>query len=119
MGSSAATAALAIAMLNLCLLLPIVILLWHARVSALPAIHAMAATHPTVAISPAPLVYSVVHWRVDSIVLLLLALILLPAALDRWKLAKAEGAMLIGFYLIYVLVLQIAAMQIDGSLSPG
>jgi len=117
-GASSAAASLAIVMLNLCLLLPAVILLWHVHESVLPTFHAMAATHPTAAVSPAPLLYSVVHWRVDSLVLLLLAIILVPAALDRWKLAKAEGAMLIGFYLIYVMVQQLVAMQADGSLSP-
>ncbi|MGA3066751.1 MAG: hypothetical protein ABSF29_07890 [Tepidisphaeraceae bacterium] len=89
----ATTAAVGVVLLNLCLLLPAVILIGYCDGSA-------------------PLTYPLITWRVDNVVLLLLSFILLPAALQRWRLGRAEGITLIGFYIVYLLMEVVVAIRI-------
>jgi hypothetical protein len=41
-------------------------------------------------------------WRGDTVMLSLAGLLILPAALGRWRLGKLEGGALIGLYVVYV-----------------
>ena len=41
-------------------------------------------------------------WRGDMVMLSLAGLLILPAALGRWRLGKLEGGALIGLYIVYV-----------------
>jgi cation:H+ antiporter len=98
------TTAVGVVLLNLCLLLPLIILLWYLihvwhfdlgvvlrlRKEPLP--------------SAPPLIFSLITWRVDNVVLVLLAFVLFPVALGRWRLGRAEGATLIGLYAVYILM---------------
>jgi hypothetical protein len=51
-----------------------------------------------------PLVFPYACWRIDAVALLLGSLLLLPAWMGKWKLGRAEGVMLVGGYLVYVLL---------------
>jgi hypothetical protein len=91
--ASSTTSAVGVVLLNLCFLLPIVILitLWK---------------------TGSPMVYSWLSWRVDTVSLLLLGFFLLPPALGRWRLGHAEGITLIGFYLVYLLMGIVVAVKV-------
>lgn len=91
--ASAADTQVVVAQLNLCLLLPVLTLLsltlWHQ-----------------------PLPFPMSAWRVDAVVLILLAALRLPPALDRWTLGRLEGVLLIAVYVGYVLaVIAVTAGQ--------
>jgi hypothetical protein len=120
-----------VALLNLCLLLPLVVVEaqyhpFHLAMSATmnaiypqrPVALASATTTPTAnegddadedsattmpaADLPLPLPLAV--WRVDVVVLIALGMFLLPVALGRWSLTKFEGLGLIGGYIAYLLL---------------
>jgi len=103
-GWVAATSGVGVVLLNLCLLLPAVILLWYPI--------SVARSHgwnvPQMRMDwlreVSPLVYPLVTWRCDTVVLVLLGFVLLPAALGRWRLGRAEGVVLIALYGVYILM---------------
>lgn len=100
----ATTSAVGVVLLNLCLLLPVVILLWYPA----NAVHRNASgffhlgLRPLGGVSPMPFPW--VTWRVDNVVLVLLSFILLPVSMGRWRLGRAEGITLIALYGVYVLM---------------
>jgi Ca2+/Na+ antiporter len=80
-----------VAQLNLCALLPLSAILWRARWHAV-------------------LVYPLANWRLDAVVLILLAAVILPAAAGRWRPQRIEGLFQILLYIVYVLaVITLAA----------
>jgi Ca2+/Na+ antiporter len=98
------TTAVGLALLNLCLLLPATILLWyliHARNFDL-GVKLGLRTDP-LPTSP-PLIFTMITWRVDNVVLILLGFMLVPVALGRWRLGRAEGITLVGLYVVYILM---------------
>ncbi|HEX4055210.1 MAG TPA: hypothetical protein VHX86_13180 [Tepidisphaeraceae bacterium] len=108
----ATTSAVGVVLLNLCLLLPVIILLWY----PISAVHRNGSglfhlgMRPLGGVSPMPFPW--VTWRVDNVVLLLLSFILLPVSMGRWRLGKAEGITLIALYGVYVL------MEAAGTMRP-
>ncbi len=99
---AATSTCVGVVLLNLCLLFPLIILLrYPIEATTLSALSQVPA-----------LVFPLVTWRVDNVVLLLLAFILLPAALDRWRLGRAEGLTLLGLYLAYLLMEIVAVLQV-------
>jgi Ca2+/Na+ antiporter len=89
--SEAVTSAIAVVLLNICLLLPVAAFLWYAA-------HAVGGN------LSGPLPFGWVTWRVDSVLLVVLSFARLPAALGRWTLGRAEGLALIAVYGVYVLM---------------
>lgn len=89
---AASGAQVAIAQLNVCLLLPLIVLLWRLRWGT-------------------PLLYPIVNWRVDAVALVVLSAMLLPAAAGRWRPGKLEGVVLLLLYVAYVLTLIAAALR--------
>jgi hypothetical protein len=81
-----------VAQLNLCALLPLAAVLWHIR------------WHAT-------LVFPMANWRIDCVVLILLAAALLPAAAGRWRPRRLEGLFHIILYVVYVLAVITAAAE--------
>jgi Ca2+/Na+ antiporter len=51
-----------------------------------------------------PIYYPMAVWRVDTVVLILLALLLLPVGMGRWTLGRREGAGLIIGYAAYLVL---------------
>ncbi len=94
-------AAVLLTVLNLCVLLPLMIALWHLR----PMIGWLAAGGAVESFGlqladPPPFPLSA--WRIDSVVLLILAIAALPVALNRLPLGRREGMALIVLYTVYL-----------------
>jgi Ca2+/Na+ antiporter len=75
---------IAVAQLNLCLLLPVAALIWRLRWGA-------------------PISFPIGNWRVDAVVLILLSAALLPAVAGRWRPRRLDGSVLLMLYVGYVL----------------
>jgi Ca2+/Na+ antiporter len=104
-GWAAITSAVAVVLLNLCVLLPVVALIWYPaqmerRDFLLGSIHRVLGGLG----NAGPLPFSWVTWRVDNVVLVLLSFVLIPASLGKWRLGRMEGITLIALYAVYVLM---------------
>lgn len=107
-----------LALINLCGVLPLVILFWH----LLPTLHEAwdALARPLlVSADPAPdrslwqvqempLVFPLSVWRIDAVVMVVLGLLLLPVALGRWVVERNEAIGLILSYVLYTAFVLIA-----------
>lgn len=102
-GGSVLSTQVILAMLNLCLLLPTVILLWHYGPGAWATLSGLWGTTITPADIPT-LSYPLAVWRVDNVVLVVLGLLLLPVAGGRWSLGRWEGIGLIVGYAVYLMM---------------
>jgi len=139
-----AGASVVMVLLNLCLLLPLVIVGWHLREQyfvppTTPEALAAPVTRPTtnaatkpamapttatttstspsdedipedfadeVAIPddmPRVLSFPIAVWRIDTVLLILLGLVLLPVALNLWDLRRSEGILLVAVYACYLI----------------
>jgi Ca2+/Na+ antiporter len=101
---AAVTAGIGVVVLNLCLLLPIVVLLWYLRQCVIRTSTGALSFELSTLKTAGPLPFGWVTWRVDAVVLLLLTFVLFPASLGRWKLGRAEGFTLVLLYVVYVLL---------------
>ena len=81
------------ALINLSVVLPLVVVAGQ----LIPA--AVATTEPS---ARANLQFPILVWRLDTVLLTTIGLLLLPTAIGRWALSRAEGLGLIGVYVIYL-----------------
>lgn len=95
----AAAALIATVLLNLCLILPLVILLQYATT------YLSSGTPRN--FDPLPFPSSI--WRIENVILLVLGLLLLPVALGRWLLGRAESILLILGYATYLMLSALAS----------
>jgi Ca2+/Na+ antiporter len=109
--SEAVTAAVAVVLLNICLLLPLAALLWDGVQGVVG--NSFSTIHLDLGAirNASPLPFGWVTWRVDSVVLVVLSFALFPVALGRWKLGRSEGLTLIVLYGVYVLMEAGASLQ--------
>lgn len=105
----------ALALMNLCLLIPACVAAWFARPVVAPVIARIidptineyasttqAATAPAAEVVVSPMYYPLVVWRLDTVVLIVLSLLLLPVALGRWTIGRREGILLVLGYAVYL-----------------
>jgi hypothetical protein len=108
---AATTAGVGVVLLNLCLLLPVLIVLWY----PMNAVHwnSAGAWHLQMSslMSVPAMPFAWVTWRLDNVVLVLLAFMLVPVSLGRWRLQRAEGFTLIVLYGVYVLMEAAGSMR--------
>jgi Ca2+/Na+ antiporter len=83
----------AFALINLCVVLPLVIFV------QLLIEKSSATTQPS-AIAGLP--FPILTWRLDTVLLATVGLLLLPTAIGRWTLGRVEGIALIGLYVVYL-----------------
>jgi Ca2+/Na+ antiporter len=96
------TAQIGVVLLNLCALLPALILLPYiaANVPALTRWSGDAlAWHEGL---PRLLIYPTAVWRIDNVLLIIMGVMLLPVALGKWALGREEGLALIAGYAFYL-----------------
>lgn len=96
-----------IVLLNLCLLLPMVALLWYIR----PWLIGGMASYSDLAtnLNP-PIIYPLLVWRLDTLVLVVLGVMLVPVWTGRWMLGRYEGIGLMigyGMYLMLTVVMNV------------
>jgi Ca2+/Na+ antiporter len=102
---SAVSTLIAIVLINLCAILPLVILAHHVLTAfaAPPATASQAATLPTTLPERLRAVpYPMISWRVDTVVLVVIGFALIPWAIGRWTSARAESVALVFGYAIYL-----------------
>src|SRR5207247_307768 len=92
----------AIVLLNLCCLLPLVIISHYARQLILA--HHNGAHGRELLSNLLPVPFPLAVWRVDTVLLMVLGLLLIPISLGRWTLRKHEGAALAAVYTAYLFV---------------
>jgi len=85
--SDAASLAVPIALLNLCLLLPVCIALCFWGDS-----------------TKTSLFFPMLNWRIDCLILVIISAALVPAAFKNWRLGWIEGLVLIAAYALYLVV---------------
>jgi len=102
-GWAPVTSQIAVVLLNLCALLPVLILIPYL------AAHVPAVAHwagdallwheglPKLLVFPAPM------WRIDNVVLIIMGVFLLPVAIGKWNLGREEGLVLIAGYFFYLI----------------
>lgn len=96
------TTQVGVVLLNLCLLLPILILMPYAA-SKLPFLSHWSGNalvwHEGLA---KVLNYPAAVWRIDNVVLIIVGVFLLPVTVGKWALGREEGMFLIGGYFFYL-----------------
>jgi Ca2+/Na+ antiporter len=104
------SAQVGITLLNLCVLLPVLAIFpyLHAVVTTVRSAHGKPIDWDSM--GPNVTVFPLAAWRIDTVVLILLSTLLLPVAMGRWNLGRAEGFMLIAGYCVYLLAVTVLGM---------
>src|SRR4051812_7329500 len=94
--STMASTAVALALLNLCCLLPLLTIYWHLHTGLSHAAPALADAKGagllmSVTAHAAAMPFPLATWRIDAVVLTVLGLTLVPVALGRWELGRWEA----------------------------
>jgi Ca2+/Na+ antiporter len=119
--SSAVAGIVGVVLLNLCALLPLVILTAYARQVVLdwdkfqPAVAATTAatTEPAETLEQLrPVPFPLAVWRVDTALLIVFGLLLIPISLGRLTLRKPEGLALAVLYAIYLVISTALAIRL-------
>jgi Ca2+/Na+ antiporter len=114
---SAVSTLVAIVLINLCAILPVVIILHHviAGFSRAPESADLSATYSAMEVlfpSQAPAVtYPLISWRVDTVVLAVAGLAMIPWAVGRWTISRAESVALIFAYAVYLALVAILSRR--------
>jgi Ca2+/Na+ antiporter len=103
-GWAPVTSQVGVVLLNVCALLPALILLPYLA-ARVPAVAHWAgdalAWHEDL---PKLLIFPPAAWRIDNVLLILMGVLLLPVALGKWSLGREEGLALIAGYFFYLTV---------------
>lgn len=100
---SAMSTIVAVVLLNLCCLLPVVVVCNYVHDAV---VAWRAGSHAPLELLDAlrPVPFPLAVWRVDCVLLIVLGLFLVPVSLGRWTLKKGEGAALALVYTAYLFV---------------
>lgn len=90
-----------VVLLNLCLLLPAIALLWYVRPPILNGFTSLSGLWTS--LNP-PVMYPLLVWRLDTLALVVLGVMLLPVSTGRWMLGRYEGIGLIIGYGMYLML---------------
>ena len=98
-------------LLNLCLLVPLVIAAHYVNQLTV-SWPGGERTWEAIVESVKPLRYPLAVWRVDTVLLIVLGLLLIPVSLGRWRLQRVEGLGLTFVYAAYLIVSTILAVRL-------
>ena len=108
----AATAEFGVVLLNLCVLLPVMAFVPYlgAYVRGAKASHGFLIdpSKYDLHLTEFPLAL----WRIDTVAIVLLSLLVLPVAMGKWNLAREEGVLLIAAYCIYIVAVTVAGLGV-------
>jgi hypothetical protein len=100
-----------IALLNLFVLLPVVVALGHVLPGAREYVASIqqpttmtASLVETITTNAEPIIYPMRVWRVDTVALMVISLLLFPPAVGMWQLGKREGLGLVLGYIAYLML---------------
>jgi cation:H+ antiporter len=99
-----------VVLLNLCLLLPMVVLIAYARqfVGAwIDGERDFAAMREQIK----PVFFPIAPWRLDTVLIIVAGLMLVPVSLGRWTLHRAEGVAMTVFYVAYIVASTYVAIR--------
>jgi Ca2+/Na+ antiporter len=101
--STAVDAQLGVVLLNICLLLPLVVLGYYLRQWIMQRVihHPVSSTFP-VALDLKAFPFPLGVWRVDVVMLIALGLFVMPVALGRWVLTRQQGLGMMVGYAVYL-----------------
>ncbi len=106
-----ATTGVGVVLLNLCALLPLLALISY----PISVVHGDASFRLHIRFDglehAVPLIFSLVTWRVDNVILVVLTLLMVPLAIRRMPLGWMEGIILILVYIAYVMLETVATTQ--------
>lgn len=88
-------------LLNLCLLLPTIIL-FNYLVGGLAHLHTARGLHDAFATGAAATPFPLITWRLDSVLLVVLGFGLVPVATGRWMPERIEAILLVALYVAYL-----------------
>lgn len=99
-----------VVLLNLCLLLPALVLIAYVRQ---PVVAWMSGVRDIEGLRDQikPIPFPLAAWRVDTVLIIVAGLMLVPVSLGRWTLQRAEGAALTVFYIAYIVVSTMIAIR--------
>lgn len=106
--ASMASTLVAVALLNLCALLPLLTLAWYVKsgiaAAATASVDGSYAANVITAVrdQPKALPFPAIAWRVDAVVLTVLGFTMVPVALGRWALGRWEAIGLVAGYALYL-----------------
>jgi Ca2+/Na+ antiporter len=106
----AATAEFGVVLLNLCLLLPIISFVPYVTAYFRAARAGHGALIDWSLYSPQVTVFPLAVWRIDTVSIVLLSLLMLPVSMGKWNLGREEGVVLIVVYCIYLAAVTIAGL---------
>ncbi len=104
------TANIGVVLLNLCLLLPLMAI--EPYVTALRGVIQFK-HRPFVdwaEYAPRVTIFPLAAWRIDTVAIILVSVLLLPVAVGKWNLGREEGIVLIIGYCFYLLAVTVAGM---------
>jgi Ca2+/Na+ antiporter len=106
--ASMASTLVALALLNLCGLLPLLTVLWHVQAGASSAAAVADAGFPqyvmAMTANAQSMPFPLATWRIDAVVLTVLGLAMVPVALGRWELGRWEAIGLVAGYALYLAI---------------
>jgi Ca2+/Na+ antiporter len=108
----AITALVGAVLLNLCLLLPIVILLWYPLSTTPFSFANLRELKFAWNGSAHSLPYDIVAWRIETVIVVVLGLALIPVSMGRLMIGRFESALLVIGYTIYVLATAVLGMKL-------
>ena len=104
-------------LLNLCVVLPIAVVLWYLNFHVSPSRSPHFEMHLEnfLEIRPAAghthaVPYAMATWRIETIALVVLGFALVPVSMGRWVIGRLESSLLILAYIAYILVLVVYAV---------
>jgi cation:H+ antiporter len=97
------TACVGVVLLNLCVLLPAMALVPYASAWMEAVRQSRGLMVDWSAVTPQAMVFPLAAWRIDTVVLIVLAVLQLPVAVGKWNLGREEGFLLIAGYCAYLL----------------
>jgi len=106
---TAVSSLVSVVLLNLCLLLPVMIL--FSLVVTARANTTLNVSFQSALLDASPLFVPMTAWRIDNVFLIVLGMALIPISIGRWALGRTEGVLVLLVYTFYLALVARAAVM--------